>query len=437
MDRLEKIFNFVKEKDLYSKNFESFKRQYGNRAKLAHVDHKSTFGFGGTHQDFLQTEGTYTSRMNEQYKDAEGNQLIEFIETTAGADRFKMKDLRTGKESEEIQLPSMFQEPWYNYHTLFGGFLNRANSHNYSWDYVNDKVTKFVDNPLTPDETYLSQKKMAKGDIYAAFEAVVNKYNRDIDFGSPENLKYLKDFVTNGKFIQEEARGGGTEADTDYDVILKDLKKEVGDFGGIFGGTFSPDGEYNQLDEVDIEAIISDAITQKFNQSLIKANDGFSKAFATQMKADNMNPSQINEAHLQYSKNLFMGNPEAIQLMEGVEIIKKLEPGTDEFEAQYKLNQEYLKDFLPSYYSGGELIDFRTGEAVDPLDQTQTVSPITITKEELEEQEEKIKLTYGDRIEDAFYGWGDMKFMSDRQGEEKFNVTINDCLLYTSPSPRD
>jgi len=229
-DYQEKIFKFVEEKGLYSKSLESFKEQYGHKQKLSHVvdlkEEAKDFRYNFIEKDF-------TIRMSEQYKDAEGNQLVKFIETSPTADRFKMYDVRTGKYSEEIQLPG--QPGMFSIPTVV------------RWDQVNEKIKKFVDNPTTPSEEYVSQKDAATEEIYTKIDDVLEKVNFDAGFDSAEILNNLSNYVTNGKYIQKVERGGGTEADSDYDLVQKLLKKEVGDFGGIFGGTFSPDGKYSQL----------------------------------------------------------------------------------------------------------------------------------------------------------------------------------------------
>ena len=412
-DYQEKVFNFVKERKKYSKDLQSFKGQYGQRQKMNHVVDMKEEAKGFSN---MYIEKDFTTRMNEQYKDADGNQLIQFIETSPGADRFKMKDMRTGKYSEEIQLP---------------GFQGMSIPKIIRWDQINEKVKKFVDNPTTPDEQFVQDKKEATEKIYKAIDGVIKNAGADIDFFTEENISYLKDYVTNGKFIQKASLGGGTEADTDYDFIQKALKKEVGDFGGIFGGSFSPDGEYNKLNEVDIETIIQDAITKKFQHATDKLNTGRSEAFASLLEADDLTIDKVNKEYLKFSKDLFAGNKEAIELMQGIEAARKLKPGTPEFERQYEINKELLKDYGPRYeYDTEFLVDLSTMAAVDPADPTQLAGGVAITKEDLDNQEEKIKLTYGDKIKDAFYANGHMKTLSDRQGQEEFNITINDPQAY-------
>ena len=414
-DYQEKVFNFVKERKKYSKDLQSFKGQYGQRQKMNHVeDMKEEF----KDARYMHIEKDFTTRMSEQYKDADGNQLVQFIETSAGADRFKMKDMRTGKYSEEIQLPG------------FQGMFTIPK--NIRWDQINEKVKKFVDNPTTPNEEFVQQTEAAKTEILKKFDGILLDLGKDQSIlQMPENLKYLDQYVTNGSYIQKESLGGGSEADTDFDFIQKALKKEVGDFGGIFGGSFSPDGKYNQLNEVDIETIIQGAITQKFKQAGNKLNADRSEAFASLLKAEDLTIDKIDKAHLQFSKNLFTGNKQAIDLMQGIEAARKLEPGTPAFKKQHAINKELLKDYESWYeYSTKFLVDFSTMDAVDPADPTQVAGGVKITKEDLDKQEEKIKLTYGDRIEDAFQANGHMKTLSDRQGQEEFNVTINDPQAY-------
>jgi len=415
-DYQEKVFNFVKERKKYSKDLQSFKGQYGQRQKMNHVEDMKEEFKDARH---MYIEKDFTTRMNEQYKDADGNQLVQFIETSAGADRFKMKDMRTGKYSEEIQLPG------------FQGMFTIPK--NIRWDQINEKVKKFVDNPTTPNEEFVQQTEAAKTEILKKFDGILLDLGKDQSIlQMSENLKYLDHYATNGKYIQKESKGGGSEADTDFDFIQKALKKEVGDFGGIFGGSFSPDGKYNQLNEVDIETIIQGAITQKFKQAGDKLNADRSEAFASLLKAEDLTIDKIDKAHLQFSKNLFTGNKQAIDLMRGIETIKKYKPGTKEFEDQHKINKELLKDYESWYeYSTKFLVDFSTMDAVDPADPTQVAGGVKITKEDLDKQEEKIKLTYGDRIEDAFQANGHMKTLSDRQGQEEFNVTINDKQAFS------
>ena len=151
---------------------------------------------------FLQAEGDFVKKMNEHYKDSG----VEFQEAAAGKDRFTMYDASTDTTSEEFDIPNALST---------GGQTS-------TWEGVNQSVVSFFDRDKKINKEFKKQKTNAENIIAEKLEDngfLTNLLGQDYDFG----------------YAEKQEKGGKGE---DYELVMSALKKQVGEFGGLFGGSF-------------------------------------------------------------------------------------------------------------------------------------------------------------------------------------------------------
>ena len=343
----------------------------------------------------LTAEGDFVSKMNNIYKGTG----IEFKESSAMQDAFTMYDSRTDEESEEISVPNIID----SITPSFG--IDQ-------WQLVQDGVKNFVNREARVDAKFQEQRNKASNIIATKLEDkefMTNLLGEGYDF----------------KYIEKPERGGKGE---DYQKVLQALKEEVGSFGGFFGGTFVPGGEFSNMDEQAIESAISLGITKKYNQ-----NEEQKKAERNEKQA-----AAFDENNLTYSKidSLYKNNnpyltKEQDLLRLGFEKLATLEPGSDEYKDQEEVIKGLRKDTEGIIKGWGtkRLIDPITGASINP-ESKEASTAVEVTAEELKELEGQLKLTYGDKIEQAFIETGRDRAYSDIRGEEVYGITINDPQAY-------
>jgi hypothetical protein len=337
---------------------------------------------------WLQAEGDFVKKMNEHYKDSG----VKFQEAAAGKDRFTMYDASTDTTSEEFDIPNALST---------GGQTA-------TWEGVNQNVVSFFDRDKKINKEFKKQKTNAENIIAEKLEDndfLTNLLGQDYDFG----------------YAEKQEKGGKGE---DYELVMSALKKQVGEFGGLFGGSFEANPDFSGMSEQAIEQVIQSAVTKKFEKDrAIKSNEAEVKLAST-IKEENTTTTKIDGANRQSKINTLSDEGEA--LYKGIEKIKALEPNTKEYKAQQAINEGLLSDYDGWWKRNSEfLVDPITGISINPESPEAAVA-IAITKEDLGKTKDKIELTYGDNTEMAFNVNGRKKWLSDKQGEETFNVTIND-----------
>tara|TARA_R100001443_G_scaffold25472_2_gene38352 strand:+ start:15490 stop:24321 length:8832 start_codon:yes stop_codon:yes gene_type:complete len=342
---------------------------------------KKDVGWGFVEKDFVNNMNTY-------YK----NTGIEFKEATAGKDRFVMYDADTDETSEAFDLPNIFSTA----------------GKTTSWDDVNLNVRNFFDRDRTVSKEFASQKEKVTNVIAAKLD--------DVDF-----LTNLLGENFDFSYVEKLEKGGKGE---DYEIVMQALKNQVGKFGGFFGGDFETDVDFSLLSEQSIEKIIGDAVTKKFDyDKAIKSNEKEIELVNT-ITEENTTTTKIDNANRQAKINTLSKEGMALHL--GLEKIKTLDPNSNEYQTQQKTNEELLREYEGWWRKNSEfLVDPITGISINP-ESPQAATAIVVSKEELTKTEDKIKLTYGQNIEQAFNVNGRKKWLSDKQGEETYNITVND-----------
>ena len=346
---------------------------------------------------FLQAEGDFVSNMNDFYK----NSGIIFQEAAAGKDRFTMYDASTDTTSEEFDIPNALST---------GGQTA-------TWEGVNANVVNFFD-----------RKKQEKPEFKAAKEKTENKVAEWLE--KEDNLTNLLGPDADFSYIQPESRGGkgGVGEENDYEKVLRALKKQVGEFGpgflGLTEGDFTATGEFAAMSEQSIEEIVKNAVTKKFEKDKnIKVEKAATNLAAT-ISEENTTETKIDEANTAHKILTLTKDQKALH--DGIQKLNTLEPGTKEYKDQQTINESLRNASTPWFQYGTEqLIDPITGASINP-EAPEAATAITITEEDLNKTQDKIKLTYGDNVEQAFNVNGRKKWLSDKQGEQEYDVTIND-----------
>jgi hypothetical protein len=336
---------------------------------------------------WLQAEGDFVKKMNDHYKNQNTN--ITFKEAKAGEDAFVMYDADTDETSEAFNIQ---------------GFDKRSKT----WDVHGKQIESFFDRSKRVDPEFQAEKTKATNVIAEKLEDeefLQNLLGDDYNFG----------------YAEKSERGGKGE---DYELVMSALKKQVGEFGGLFGGSFSPSDNFSSMSEQSIEAVIKNAVTKKFEKDkAIKSNKAEVK-FASTIKEENTTTTKIDGANRQAKINTL--SEEGMALYLGREKIKTLEPGSQDYIKQEEINKELLNQYDGwSRRNSKDLIDPITGISINP-EAPEAATAVVITEEDLDKTKDKIKLTYGQNVEQAFNVNGRKKWLSDKQGEETFNVTIND-----------
>ena len=337
---------------------------------------------------WLQAEGDFVKKMNEYYKDSG----VAFQEAAAGKDRFTMYDASTDTTSEEFDVPNVLST---------GGQTA-------TWEGVNQNVINFFDRNKKIDKEFKQQKTNAENIIAEKLEDdkfLTSLLGQDYDFG----------------YVEKQERGGKGE---DYEVVLRALKNQVGEFGGMFGGSFEANPDFSGMSEQAIEQVIANAVTKKFKKDqAIKSNEKEIE-LATTIKEENTTTTKIDGANRQAKINTLSEEGMALHL--GQEKIKTLEPGSQDYIKQEKINEDLLKKYDGWWSRNSEqLVDPITGISINP-ESPEAATAIVVNKEQLDETENKIKLTYGQNVEQAFNVNGRKKWLSDKQGEETYGITVND-----------
>ena len=320
---------------------------------------KKDVGWGFVEKDFV-------NNMNKYYK----NTGITFKEARPGEDFFVMYDENTDETSEEFALPSVFDYA--------------SNDAPTSWDEVNLNVRKFFDRDRTVSKEFADQKEKVTNVIAAKLD--------DVDFLTDllgENFDF--------SYVEKIEKGGKGE---DYEIVMQALKNQVGKFGGFFGGDFETDVDFSLLSEQAVEKIIGDAVTKKFDyDKAIKSNEKEIE-FANTITEENTTIIKIDNANRQAKINTLSKEGMALHL--GLEKIKTLDPNSSEYQTQQKTNEELLREYEGWWRKNSEfLVDPITGISINP-ESPEAATAIVVNKEQLDKTEDKIKLTYGKNVEQAF-----------------------------------
>jgi len=336
---------------------------------------------------WLQAEGDFVKKMNDHYKNQNTN--ITFKEAKAGEDAFVMYDADTDETSEAFNIQ---------------GFDKRSKT----WDVHGKQIKSFFDRSKRVDPKFQAEKTKATNVIAQKLEDeefLQNLLGDDYNFG----------------YAEKSERGGKGE---DYELVMSALKKQVGEFGGLFGGSFSPSEDFSSMNEQSIEAVIKNAVTKKFEKDkAIKSNEAEVKLAST-IKEENTTTTKIDNANRQAKINTLSKEGMALHL--GQEKIKTLEPGSQDYIEQEKINEDLLKEYDGWWSRNSEqLVDPITGISINP-EASEAATAVVITKEDLDKTKNKIELTYGQNVEQAFNVNGRKKWFSDKRGEETFDITVND-----------
>jgi len=336
---------------------------------------------------WLQTEGDFVKKMNDHYGGQNTN--ITFKEASAGEDAFVMYDADTDETSETFNIQ---------------GFDKRSKT----WDIYANQIKDFFNRSKKIDPKFQAEKTRATNVIAQKLE--------DEDF-----LQNLLGDDYNFSYAEKSERGGKGE---DYELVMSALKKQVGEFGGLFGGSFSSGEDFSSMSEQSIEAVIKNAVTKKFEKDkAVKSNEAEVKLAST-IKEEDTTETKIDGANRQAKINTL--NKEGMALHLGQEKIKTLEPGSSEYVKQERINEDLLEKYDGWWKRNSEfLVDPITGISINP-ESPEAATAVVITKEDLDKTKDKIKLTYGQNVEQAFNVNGRKKWFSDKQGEETFDITIND-----------
>ena len=256
---------------------------------------------------WLQAEGDFVAKMNKHY---EGTGIV-FKEAAPGKDMFTMYDESTDTESDAFNIPNALST---------GGQTT-------SWEDVNQNVINFFDRDKQIDKEFKQQKINAENIIAEKLEDnefMTNLLGQDYDFS----------------YVQKQERGGKGE---DYELVMKALKKQVGEFGGIFGGSFEANPDFSGMSEQAIERVIANAVTKKFKKDqAIKSNEKEIE-LANTIKEENTTTTKIDSANRQAKINTLSEEGMALHL--GIEKIKTLEPGSQDYINQEKINKELLREY--------------------------------------------------------------------------------------------
>ncbi len=359
--------------------------------KIDHVDIKDMKDFTGFG---LFTEKNFVKNMNERYAGTH----IEFREAIPGTDAFVMYDKNTDETSPAIKLPKLGKLETYHQ-----GYGIR------SWENVYKNVVDFIDNPSVTSESYNKQRVKATNIIAERLEDnefLTQVLGEDFDFS----------------YAQKTEKGGKGE---DYQLLLKTLKKQTGSFKGLFKGKFEPDIGFSDLSEQAVELIIIDAINQKFEKDIQEKSYEKEVELASTIEQEKTTTTRVDSANRQSKLNSF--SKQEMDLYLGLEKIKELDPDSKEYAAQQAENEKLLKIVDRSKLRKGSsfLMDPITGVSINPESPSANAA-VTVTEEELEEEKDRIKLTYGDNVELAFNANGRKKWLSDIKGEELYGITVND-----------
>ena len=187
---------------------------------------------------WAQAEGDFVKKMNDYY---DGTGFV-FKEAVGGRDMFTMYDESTDTTSDAFHIPNFFEA-----RVVTG-----------SWEEVNQNVISFIDRDKKVDKEFKQQKTNAENIIAEKLEDndfMTNLLGQDYDFS----------------YVQKQEKGGKGE---DYEIVLKALKKQVGEFGGILGGSFETNPDFSGMSEQAVERVIANAVTKKFKKDQhIKSNE--------------------------------------------------------------------------------------------------------------------------------------------------------------------
>ena len=336
---------------------------------------------------WLQAEGDFVKKMNDHYRGQNTN--ITFKEAKAGEDAFVMYDADTDETSEAFNIQ---------------GFDKRSKT----WNTHGSQIESFFNRNKKIDPKFQAQKTKATNVIAEKLE--------DENF-----LQNLLGDDYNFSYAEKSERGGKGE---DYELVMSALKKQVGNFGGLFGGSFSPGEDFSSMGEQSIEAVIKNAVTKKFEKDKATRSNEAEVKLASTIKEEKTTTTIIDGANKQAKINTLTKEGKALYL--GREKIKTLEPGSQDYIKQEEINKELLNQYDGwSRRNSKDLIDPITGISINP-EAPEAATAVVITEEDLDKTKDKIKLTYGQNVEQAFNVNGRKKWLSDKQGEETFDVTIND-----------
>ena len=350
---------------------------------------------------FFTAERDFVNNMNDRYK----NTSISFIQGEVdGKDQFKMYDAKTGEYSEIFDVPNMTRRRAYR---------------DAPYDQVSEQMSNFFARNKKKNEAQLQLDKDFNKQSNIAKEELSNLLE-DEDFMT-DVLGEDYDFT----WIQRATDGGksGVGNDDDYSLLTKALKEKIGDMDGGIAGLFKsyvPQADIPRIGEQDLEYLVKGAVNKQFQNTVAKNLEADRFEFAELLEVLNLTTTQLDEATKAVAVGGFNDLEKAIY--ESNQRLTSLEPNSEEYKAELKKNDELLEEnekFLE--YNTQRLIDPITRQAINP-ESEQADGAVTITKEE----EDEIIKTYGDNVETAFNANGRTRFLLDKQGKEKFNVTIND-----------
>ena len=347
---------------------------------------------------WLQAEGDFVSNMNEWYKSTD----IIFEESTAGRDEFTMYDRGTDTRSEPIQIPNAFEN------TVFSGFQDAT-----SWDNVDVSIKNFFGKDRVVNPKLQEQKEKATEKIS---ESIMDPKFMFEALGSNVDFTWILPEKDGGK--------GGVGEEDDYAVLASALKEQIGSFSGIFGGSFDTDVDFSEMNEYQVELIIKDAIIKQNEKARAESSEVKKAEFNNSLKEEDITVEELDNQQLQDVINKM--SQKELDLMNGKKLLAGLTPGSQEYKNQYKANKKLLNDYNTIFKTYNSfLIDPVSGHSISPKSKA-AASAYVYTPEDFEKQEKAIKTTYGDDLELGFKVNGRSKWISDRNGETIFDVTIND-----------
>jgi hypothetical protein len=351
---------------------------------------------------WFQAEGDMKQKLNTWYKGTG----YEFNEVSFGKDKIQVYDSNTGEYSDVFDVPNAFRGKmagtFEDLHKNLMGFFNREKQKNQE--------------QLNLDKEFKKQREVAENKVADLLED--KQFMTDI-LGEDYSFKWIQRIEDGGK--------SGVGNDQDYQLIQKAIKEKVGDFEGGFLGLFksyAPNKDISRLDEQGIEVVIKNAISKQFDRASKREIERAEVNLADAIKEENITFDILDNATLSSAIQQF--SPEQKALYKSNQKIKDLEPGTKEYANELLRNEKLRKDTETFFQFDTErLIDPITGLYVNP-EAPEAQTAMTFTKNEFDEIKSNIEKTHAQTIEQVFNANGRKRFMLNRQGEQMFDITVND-----------